>query len=107
MIKFFRKIRRKLLASGKVSNYFLYAIGEIFLVVIGILIALQISSWNESYKDTKLEQVYYCKLLEDVNQDDLLLDKLIVENQDRIKAVNEMIHLLQQESPERSEIEYE
>ena len=46
MIKFFRKIRQKLLTENKFSKYFLYTIGEIVLVVIGILIALWISTWN-------------------------------------------------------------
>lgn len=50
MIKFFRKIRRKLLSEGKTGKYFKYAIGEIILVVIGILIALQINNWNEQRK---------------------------------------------------------
>jgi len=44
MIKFFRKIRQKLLIENKFSKYILYAIGEIILVVIGILIALQINT---------------------------------------------------------------
>jgi len=56
MIKFFRNIRRRLLSENKLSRYFLYAIGEIFLVVIGILIALQINNWNEA-KKTKLQEV--------------------------------------------------
>ena len=47
MIKFFRHIRQRLVAESKFSKYFLYAIGEIILVVIGILIALQINNWNE------------------------------------------------------------
>lgn len=47
MIKFFRKIRQKLLAESKFSKYMLYAIGEIILVVIGILIALSINNWNQ------------------------------------------------------------
>ncbi|OIQ36702.1 MAG: hypothetical protein BM563_10325 [Bacteroidetes bacterium MedPE-SWsnd-G1] len=47
MIKFFRKIRQQLLNEGKTSKYFKYAIGEIVLVVIGILIALQINNWNQ------------------------------------------------------------
>ncbi len=48
MIKFFRNIRKTLLTEGKTSKYFKYAIGEIVLVVIGILIALQINNWNEA-----------------------------------------------------------
>ncbi|WP_299121724.1 DUF6090 family protein [uncultured Winogradskyella sp.] len=48
MIKFFRKIRQSLLSENKFSKYIIYAIGEIILVVIGILIALQINNWNDS-----------------------------------------------------------
>ena len=55
MIKFFRHIRQRLLAEGKTGKYFKYAIGEIILVVIGILIALQINNWNEQKKDRKYE----------------------------------------------------
>ena len=50
MIKFFRKIRQNLLSENKFSKYLIYAIGEIVLVVIGILIALQINNWNENRK---------------------------------------------------------
>jgi hypothetical protein len=50
MIKFFRSIRRSLLMENKTSRYFKYAIGEILLVVIGILIALQANNWNEQRK---------------------------------------------------------
>ena len=50
MIKFFRKIRQRLLQENRFSKYLLYAIGEIVLVVIGILIALQINNWNENRK---------------------------------------------------------
>jgi len=56
MIKFFRKIRQKLLSENKFSKYLLYAIGEIILVVIGILIALQINNRNESQKERAQEQ---------------------------------------------------
>ena len=47
MIKFFRHIRRSLIQENKMGKYFKYAIGEILLVVIGILIALQINNWTE------------------------------------------------------------
>jgi hypothetical protein len=46
MIRFFRQIRRQFISQSKFGKYFLYAIGEIVLVVIGILIALQINNWN-------------------------------------------------------------
>ena len=57
MAKLFRKIRQSLLAKNRMRKYLIYAIGEIVLVVIGILIALQINSWNQDYQRSKLEQV--------------------------------------------------
>ena len=65
MIKFFRNIRKKLLAEGNTIKYLKYAIGEIVLVVIGILIALQINNWNED----RLEQREETKLLENLKID--------------------------------------
>jgi hypothetical protein len=56
MIRFFRNIRKSLLGKNKFSKYLLYAIGEILLVVIGILIALQIDNLNEFRKDREQEQ---------------------------------------------------
>ena len=58
MIKLFRNIRQRLLSENKFSKYMLYAIGEIILVVIGILIALQINNWNENRKsDIELQLI--------------------------------------------------
>ncbi|MCA6074646.1 DUF6090 family protein [Fulvivirga sedimenti] len=57
MITLFRKIRRKLLTQNSFTRYILYASGEIVLVVIGILIALQINSWNQQRKDRQQEQI--------------------------------------------------
>ncbi|MEZ4951442.1 MAG: DUF6090 family protein [Saprospiraceae bacterium] len=51
MIKFFRNFRRNLLSEGKTGKYLKYALGEIALVVIGILIALQINDWNDGRKN--------------------------------------------------------
>ncbi|MBK7873489.1 MAG: hypothetical protein IPJ74_23905 [Saprospiraceae bacterium] len=65
MLKFFRNIRRRLLDSGSLRKYFVYAIGEIILVVIGILIALQINNWNENRKDRAKE----LKILINLQQD--------------------------------------
>ena len=64
MIKFFRKIRQKLLAENKFSKYLVYAIGEIALVMIGILLALQVNNWNEQRKDRNTEQ----KILNDLQE---------------------------------------
>ena len=63
MIKFFRKIRQNLLMENKTSKYFKYAIGEIILVVIGILIALQVNNWNENISKLKAQN----KTIENLN----------------------------------------
>ena len=62
MINFFKKIRKKLLSKNKFSSYIIYAVGEIILVVVGILIALQINNWNESRKQ-RLHKIELVKLL--------------------------------------------
>ena len=73
MIKFFRHIRRQLLTQNKLFKYLLYAIGEIVLVVIGILIALQINNWNENQK-TKANIINALTALKsDLAQDTLLI----------------------------------
>ena len=69
MIKFFRKIRQKLLQENRVSKYLIYALGEIVLVVIGILIALQINNWNEDKKALQLEKEIYAVIKSDLKSD--------------------------------------
>jgi hypothetical protein len=77
MIKYFRKIRQNLLMENKTGKYFKYAIGEIILVVIGILIALQINNWNENRKQSNIIQNYYYQLEEDFDDEtDNLKDKI-------------------------------
>jgi len=66
MIKLFRNIRKNLLKEGKTSKYLKYAIGEIILVVIGILIALSINNWNESRKENLLENQLIDILISDL-----------------------------------------
>ena len=67
MIKFFRNIRKSLLMENKTSKYFKYAIGEIFLVVIGILIALQINNWNKRNVEHSEELNYLKNLQRDLH----------------------------------------
>lgn len=66
MMKFFRTLRQRLLTQNRFSKYLLYGIGEIALVVIGILIALQIDTWNEERKNTREANRLSRDLLEEV-----------------------------------------
>ncbi|NND93669.1 MAG: hypothetical protein HKN45_02325 [Flavobacteriales bacterium] len=65
MIKFFRKIRQRLLSESKFSKYLIYALGEIILVVIGILIALQINNWNQD----RINNITRVELIEGIVND--------------------------------------
>jgi hypothetical protein len=76
MIKFFRKIRQNLLAESRFSNYMLYAIGEIILVVIGILIALQVNEWNKERNRTIAEQTIITQLQADLKKSQLELQEI-------------------------------
>ena len=65
MIKFFRHIRKSLLMENKTTKYFKYAIGEILLVMVGILLALQVNTWNEARKSANAEAQALVELLEE------------------------------------------
>ena len=69
MLKIFRTIRKKLIEPDNVRKYLLYAIGEILLVVIGILIALQVNNWNEARKEARTTETILENLLIDVKED--------------------------------------
>lgn len=86
MIKFFRKIRQKLLKENKFKSYFFYASGEIVLVVIGILIALQINNINENSKKDEIRKTYYHQIIQDLGKDHQYLKK-------EIKNLNTNINL--------------
>ncbi|PWI29754.1 hypothetical protein DI383_08320 [Flavobacteriaceae bacterium LYZ1037] len=91
MIKFFRKIRQNLLMENKTRKYYKYAIGEITLVVIGILIALQINNWNENQKLKSRTQDYYVQLIDDLNNDIISTQSIIKEFSNHQKEYNNYI----------------
>ena len=55
MIAFFRKLRQRLLVENQFGRYLLYALGEVLLVMVGILLALQVDNWNEQRKEREIE----------------------------------------------------
>jgi hypothetical protein len=85
MIKFFRKIRKHLLAENKFSKYLIYAIGEIILVVIGILIALQINNWNNDNIERELELNMLSEILTNLEKDVFNFNSKITINEKAIK----------------------
>ena len=91
MIKFFRKIRQSLLTDSKFGKYLLYAIGEIILVVIGILIALQINNANEARKLRSQEIHYLENLKTDLNLNIAELDEYIAVRNSRIESANKVL----------------
>jgi len=87
MIKFFRKIRYDLMEKNKTGKYLKYAIGEIILVVIGILIALSINNWNENQKSKKDERYILTEVLKNIEEDAGLVDDIILQRQKTKTAV--------------------
>ncbi|AVI52205.1 hypothetical protein C5O00_13985 [Pukyongia salina] len=93
MIKFFRKIRQRLLSENKFSKYLLYAIGEILLVVIGILIALQINNWNENrIKDLK-EIAILANIHKEFKQNKKQLDSVVYSHKIAYRNCGKIISL--------------
>lgn len=88
MLKFFRKIRQNLLLEGKTATYFKYAIGEIVLVVIGILIALSINNWNENRKDNIIGKKYLQGIKEDLKKDLVLIDSILKINKQSLSIIS-------------------
>ena len=76
MIPVFRKIRKKMADDNKPLKYLRYAIGEILLVVIGILIALSINNWNESQKMNKWEQRFLIDLKSELKSNLIQLERI-------------------------------
>ena len=90
MIKFFRKIRQDLLSKGKTGKYLKYAIGEIILVVIGILLALQINTWNENRIDSKRLNLYTQSLLNDLELDKKRLIECMVFDSTKVSIIDSL-----------------
>lgn len=98
MIKFFRKIRQNLLSEGKTGKYLKYAIGEIILVVVGILIALQINNNNEANKTRKSELTYLAGIKSDLGLNAEVFEKSIDQKKSAIESANIIIGFFEGDS---------
>ena len=87
MIPIFRKIRKKMADDNRPLKYMRYAIGEIVLVVIGILIALQINNWNEKRKVNIDEQNALLNLKKDFEYNKIIIDSLIKSNLSKLNSL--------------------
>ncbi len=97
MIKFFRKIREQLLIDNKTGKYLKYAIGEIVLVVIGILIALQINNWNEDRKNSVKEKQYLTSFKNDLLINITELERVIEKSEFTSKHADTVLMIYQNE----------
>lgn len=88
MIKFFRKIRQNMIKENKTTKYLLYAAGEIILVVIGILIALQINNANENRKTKIIETSYLERLVIDLKENKTLWEETFDRKQQQLEAAH-------------------
>lgn len=91
MLKYFRTIRKKLIDEDNVRKYLLYAIGEIALVMIGILLALQVNNWNEERKQIAAEKVIVGSAIESLSEDSLLIVRALSEL-DSIDKIHQQIY---------------
>ncbi len=105
MIKFFRKIRQNLLNEGKTSKYFKYAIGEIVLVVIGILIALQINNWNEDSKSKTTEIYVLNEVISNLKEDAIILNDIIKQREITKISVANLLNYVQKENISKDSLE--
>ena len=100
MLQFFRKIRQNLLAEGQTGKYLKYAIGEIILVVIGILIALQINNWNTRKQEAKLGISYLKEIRGNLVTDTLTISEALAFNIKKMESIDStFIELASPESP--------
>ncbi|MGI9546527.1 MAG: DUF6090 family protein, partial [Flavobacteriaceae bacterium] len=94
MIHFFRQIRKRLLTDNKFTKYAIYAIGEIFLVVVGILIALQINNWNQQKIERKEELKTYLNIKQQIQGDLKELTEMKAFNQFKISEMDRANHII-------------
>jgi hypothetical protein len=94
MIRFFRKIRIKLLLKNKLAQYFIYSIGEVIIVIIGILIAIQINSWNNDRIQAKKEVAYIEEIRKSLISDLERIEFILDFNHKKDSCINRSLELL-------------
>lgn len=94
MLTFLRKIRKNLIESGSVRKYLIYAIGEIILVMIGILLALQVNNWNIDRISGVQEKHYLQRIVQDLNLDLLEIEEVVESNHYRLYQAKSILDFM-------------
>ena len=106
MLKFYRRIRRKLLDEGNLKRYLIYAIGEILLVMVGILLALQVNNSNEATKENILVAGYLNNISKNIKTDLINLDFTRNKRDSSIQGSKIFLELAEQKIITRDEFLY-
>lgn len=104
MIKFFRKIRQRMISENRFSKYLLYAIGEIILVMIGILLALQVNNWNEYKAEKRIEKTLMNNLNTEFRNNLHKLKESITQYEETEKSIRLLMSFMQFTSDELKHI---
>lgn len=95
-MRLFRKIRQSLLQHGNLKRYLVYTIGEILLIMIGVLLAFQVSKWNDKRNNDKVELIYYENIRRQLNDDMGIISRNIDYNNrylSQFEYANEIIQI--------------
>ncbi|MFT5149983.1 MAG: hypothetical protein ACI86P_002677 [Flavobacteriales bacterium] len=93
-MKIFRKIRQKLIGESKSKKYVIYAIGEVALIIIGILMAVSINNWNEQKSDRVSERQYLTSLVNELDKDITKSESAISGNEILLGGIHDLLQLL-------------
>jgi len=96
MLRFFRTIRKKLIEEDNIRRYLLYAIGEILLVVIGILIALQVNNWNEERIERNQEVKILREIRNDLESNYVEIEEIYLSIDQKLSDTNTLLSLIEQ-----------
>lgn len=105
MIRYLRQIRRQLMRGGQIRKYLLYAVGEILLVVVGILLALQVNNWNEERQLRAEERTALSELQADLRTNVRRLDNCLAYDRSVVRSLDMILDHLDNELPYELQLE--
>ena len=106
MLRFFRSIRQKLIEGKNVRSYFIYAIGEILLVMVGILLALQVNNWNQERKDRQVERKLLQELIENLQINETRFINSIEDERITAQSIEYLVESLENQWPYNDTMDY-